>query len=178
MPRPKKQFATAAERKKHEARLEKRRARHRENRTIEMASKAAEGQSDWETLVEAERVRQEGIAKASTRKAGSQSPKIMQAARESLASAFDLMGGVPALVVWGRANPTDFYRLWSKLIPSASAVEHSASIPLEELLTKLSTKEELSVGQAAKEVGEELLEQGRIDAEREDLTKIDPRHLN
>jgi hypothetical protein len=166
----KKIFTDPVKRKKHEASLAKRREKHREARTIEMAKQAAEGQSDWETLVEAERVRQDGHFKAMRKKGASTSPKILQAARENLASAFDLMGGVAALVVWGRQNPTDFYRLWAKLVPSSAAVEHSASIPLEELLSKLSSKEEKSVAQAASEVGDEILEQGHQQAMLEDLS--------
>lgn len=36
---------------------------------------------------------------------------------ESLKQAFHALGGVEALVAWGRSRPTDFYRLTGKLIP-------------------------------------------------------------
>lgn len=37
--------------------------------------------------------------------------------------AFDLIGGVPRLAIWGDENPTDFYKLWARLLPSAAADE-------------------------------------------------------
>jgi hypothetical protein len=37
--------------------------------------------------------------------------------RNALIQAFDKMGGVPALVRWGKRNPDLFYRLWAKLLP-------------------------------------------------------------
>lgn len=37
--------------------------------------------------------------------------------REAFALAFDQMGGVNALVKWGKDNPSLFYPLASKLIP-------------------------------------------------------------
>jgi hypothetical protein len=36
--------------------------------------------------------------------------------RKAWTEAFDLLGGVPSLVVWGRENPDDFYKMASKLI--------------------------------------------------------------
>lgn len=167
MSRPAKKFSDPKLQKTHEARLKRRRASHAQKRTMEMASQAAEGTSDFEELVEAERIRQEGIFKAKGAKGGSKSPKIMAQAREDLALAFDLIGGVPALVVWGRTNPSDFYRIWAKLIPS-SAIEPTSALPLEELLTKLASKEEKTVAQAAIEIGEETLAAGRERALRED----------
>lgn len=35
-------------------------------------------------------------------------------------SAFDLIGGVPGMVAWGMENPTQFYNLYAKLLPSAT----------------------------------------------------------
>src|SRR6266496_2386030 len=43
--------------------------------------------------------------------------KATAATREALQKAFDDLGGVPALVKWGKANPDEFYRLWGRLIP-------------------------------------------------------------
>lgn len=43
-------------------------------------------------------------------------------ARACFQEAFDALGGVPALVRWARANPTDFYKLYAhKLIPTPVA---------------------------------------------------------
>ena len=38
--------------------------------------------------------------------------------KEAFRLAFDELGGAPALAAWGRDNPTDFYKLASKLIPT------------------------------------------------------------
>ncbi len=37
--------------------------------------------------------------------------------RAIMQEAFEQLGGVPALVRWGTANPTEFYRLWGKMMP-------------------------------------------------------------
>lgn len=56
-------------------------------------------------------------------------------AKESLESAFSKLGGIEGLVTWGKQNPTEFYRLWGRLIPKDVSV--SASTSLEDLLAKL-----------------------------------------
>jgi hypothetical protein len=38
--------------------------------------------------------------------------------KESFSEAFDKIGGVKALVEWGKDNKTEFYRLATKLIPT------------------------------------------------------------
>lgn len=167
MARPKKKFRTKAERDKHELVLERRRREYRHKRTVEMASQAAEGQSDFVELVAAEKARISGHAKALHVKGSASSPKVTISARDNLAQAFDLMGGVPALVVWGRENPTDFYRIWARLIPK-EAVETTTTLPLEDLLSKLASREEQSVGEAALAIGQEVLDQGKAAAEAED----------
>ena len=43
--------------------------------------------------------------------------KITKGVREALTVAFDRVGGVAALVRWGKENPTEFYKLWGKLLP-------------------------------------------------------------
>lgn len=177
MPRPKKQFKSKAEQQAHEARLAKRRARHAEVVTLRMASQAAEGQADFQTLVEAEKQRIEDASATRARQGGSQSPKVTAAARDNLAMAFDLMGGVPALVVWGRANPTEFYRIWARLIPKESA-ESTQALPLETLLSKLASKEEMSVGQAAWEIGMETLDAAREQVSVEDAMGLRPEDIN
>ncbi|HEY6021799.1 MAG TPA: hypothetical protein VIY48_18595 [Candidatus Paceibacterota bacterium] len=37
--------------------------------------------------------------------------------KEALQAAFDGMGGMEALKVWGQQEPTEFYKLWSKMLP-------------------------------------------------------------
>lgn len=35
-------------------------------------------------------------------------------------SAFDIIGGVSRLALWANANPTEFYKLYSRLMPATS----------------------------------------------------------
>jgi hypothetical protein len=41
----------------------------------------------------------------------------------SFASAFEMMGGTMRLALWANENPTEFYRLFGKLLPSATQAE-------------------------------------------------------
>ena len=43
--------------------------------------------------------------------------KVTASMRQAFQDAFDKLGGVEALVDWGRENPSLFYPLASKLIP-------------------------------------------------------------
>lgn len=36
-------------------------------------------------------------------------------------SAFDLIGGVPRLAIWADENPSEFYKLYGKLLPSQNS---------------------------------------------------------
>lgn len=181
MPRPLSKKLSPAEKKAHEARLQVRRDRRASKKAVERAvlaaSAAAEGEVDWENLVDYERTRLEGKAVAKSAKGGKNSPKVTAMARDQLADAFDFMGGVPALVAWGKRNPTEFYRLWARLIPKEVA-EPVGAIPLESLLEKLATREHLSVHAAAVEIGEEAMEAGRKQALIEDATGLRPEEIN
>jgi len=42
--------------------------------------------------------------------------------------AFDLIGGVPRLAIWAHHNPTEFYKLYGKLIPSSSHLELAGQV--------------------------------------------------
>lgn len=160
MARTAKKFDDPKRQKAHDAHLSRRRTRALEAKKLKAATEAGEGEADFEELVETERLRL-GELEAKAIKGGSQSPKTITAARENLTLAFDLMGGVPALVAWGRKNQTEFYRLWARLIPKES-VEVSATLPLEALLQKLSSREQMSVAEAAYSVGTEVLEHARV----------------
>lgn len=37
--------------------------------------------------------------------------------KDALIEAFDQMGGVPALVKWGKTDPKEFYKIWVKILP-------------------------------------------------------------
>lgn len=45
--------------------------------------------------------------------------KTTAAQREAILAAFTAMGGVPALVRWGKTDRASFYRLWGSIIPKA-----------------------------------------------------------
>lgn len=61
--------------------------------------------------------------------------KTTAAVKETLMAAFNGMGGLPALIEWGKANPTPFYRTWAKLLPQELKAElevsHEARTPEE-----------------------------------------------
>lgn len=158
MSRPRKVFTDPKKKKQHEAALARRRERHTLSKSIEALQDGDAGGADFAKLVEEEKARQVPVKQQSL--AAKHSPKSITAARENLTRAFDLMGGVPALVVWGRSNPTEFYRLWARLIPKES-VELSASLPLEALLSKLSSHEGTSVSEAAFQIGSDIMEDAR-----------------
>jgi hypothetical protein len=68
----------------------------------------------------------QNMANAGTFKKGEKKPnqgkrgpgKTTLAVKEAFREAFDNLGGVDALVRWAQENPTDFYKLASKLIPT------------------------------------------------------------
>ena len=56
------------------------------------------------------------------------SNKSTKAVKEALQEAFDGLGGVPSLIEWAKSEPTEFYKLWSKLLPQ----EVNAAVTLDE----------------------------------------------
>ena len=147
-------------------RRERAKARRRENYAAKRADKLAEEAAAVEapSRVEPKLLGGPGVA------GGSKSPSAVATARENLTTAFDMMGGVPALVRWGRKNPTEFYRMWARLIPK-EAVEPTSEMPLEKLLAMLATKSEKSVAEAAYEIGTETLTAARNQVSVEDAAE-------
>lgn len=47
---------------------------------------------------------------------------------DALNEAFELIGGVPRLAIWGHENPTEFYKLWGKTIPAATQMQVSGQL--------------------------------------------------
>lgn len=43
--------------------------------------------------------------------------KTTASIKQALTEAFEMTGGVKSLVKWANQNETEFYRLWSKLVP-------------------------------------------------------------
>lgn len=60
---------------------------------------------------------QRGQPKIGGRVAGTPN-KLTQTVKESFGEAFEKLGGAEALVKWAQRNPTEFYKLASKLIPT------------------------------------------------------------
>ena len=98
----------------------------------------------------------QGVANATSYKKGKEPPakrsvgrpkgkenRVTRSVKEALIEAFDKMGGVPALVRWGRANPTDFYKLWLRLLPIQVTGLDGGPIKVEHKhdLSQLSTEE-------------------------------------
>lgn len=54
------------------------------------------------------------------RKKGSQN-KLTKSAKAALELVFEGIGGVKAMEKWAKKNPTDFYKIWSKIIPTTLA---------------------------------------------------------
>ena len=48
--------------------------------------------------------------------------KVTASIKQAITEAFDNLGGVPALVRWGQANPDGFYGLWGRLAPKVVVV--------------------------------------------------------
>ena len=51
---------------------------------------------------------------------------------QAFEDAFELIGGVTRLSIWAHEHPTEFYRLYSKLLPSQSQtlVDHSGRLEI------------------------------------------------
>jgi hypothetical protein len=58
-----------------------------------------------------------GQKKVGGRKKGSTNATTANV-KAALVEAFDELGGVPSLVKWGKKNPSHFYAIWSKLLPT------------------------------------------------------------
>jgi len=56
--------------------------------------------------------------------------KLTRAAKEAFGLAFDGIGGVPALIKWGKSNRAEFYRLYARLIPTEQHISNADGSPL------------------------------------------------
>lgn len=60
--------------------------------------------------------------------------KATAGVKAAMLEAFKGIGGVPALTVWAKANPTEYYKLFARLIPTevsgpdGGAVEHAVKV--------------------------------------------------
>lgn len=78
------------------------------------------------------RGRPKGRPKTGGRQKGT--PNVMTASiKSALTEAFDGLGGVPALVDWGKDNPTPFYLCWSRLAPKEAPEGGSGLVHIGQL---------------------------------------------
>ncbi len=56
----------------------------------------------------------------------------------AFSNAFELIGGVPRLALWADENPSDFFKLYSRLLPSqaSSALGESNELVIKHVLPK------------------------------------------
>jgi hypothetical protein len=57
----------------------------------------------------------------------------------AFAQSFELIGGVPRLALWAHQNESEFFKLYAKLLPSATVVDLNARVSHE--IASLSTAE-------------------------------------
>jgi hypothetical protein len=62
--------------------------------------------------------------------------KTTIAVKEALQQAFQGIGGVPALTEWARENQGEFYKLYSKLLPTEVRADVNVSVTLEALISQ------------------------------------------
>lgn len=74
--------------------------------------------------------RKKGTPKTGGRAAGTPN-KTTASVKEALTTAFDGLGGTLALTNWGKANPTQFYALWAKLLPQEVSAKVDQSVSVE-----------------------------------------------
>ena len=56
--------------------------------------------------------------------------KITRAAKEAFALAFEKTGGVRSLTEWAKKNPTEFYKLYARLIPTEQHIGNPDGTPI------------------------------------------------
>ena len=88
--------------------------------TAAMASATSTGNQELDILL------QKGLY-------GARTPRELKGkkAADAFQQAFDMIGGVPRLALWADKNPTAFFALYSKLIPSSVKAEVKATIKID-----------------------------------------------
>jgi hypothetical protein len=59
--------------------------------------------------------------------------KTTASVKAALCEAFDKRGGVPALLKWANEEPTEFYKLWAKLLPQEVTGPNGGAIPISHI---------------------------------------------
>ena len=108
------------------------------------------------TVLEAEETLSRLATLRSARIAIPKNPKFSRAdVTSAFQSAFELIGGTTRLALWANENPGEFYKLFGKLLPSATQLELSAR-PLSDDDLRRYTTDEL------RKMYEEALEEAKI----------------
>lgn len=101
-----------------------------------------------------------GHEKVGGRKVGSVN-KTPAAVKAVLHECFDRLGGIDAMVKWATDNPTEFYKLWSKMLPKELTGENGGPIQFtREDFARLGTDELIAFYAAVRRIAE----RPRIDA--------------
>ena len=76
--------------------------------------------NDWEETLN-------GIANADTKSISIPRSPYLKKERvlNAFHDAFELTGGIPRLALWADANPTEFYRLYAKMLPRQTDNNHN-----------------------------------------------------
>jgi hypothetical protein len=57
--------------------------------------------------------------------------KTTASVKAALCEAFEKLGGVPSLVSWAEADPSEFYRIWGRLVPHEVSGEGGGPITIK-----------------------------------------------
>jgi hypothetical protein len=81
--------------------------------------------------------------------------KTTAAVKETLMAAFDGMGGLDALIEWGKENRTPFYQIWAKLLPQEIKGELEINnVTPEERTARIAAIFDAARDRRAREVGD------------------------
>lgn len=67
--------------------------------------------------------------------------KMTMGVKEAFQHAFDTLGGADKLASWANKNPTEFYKIYSKLIPTDVKMDPTANKLIIEIQTFGSSKD-------------------------------------
>jgi hypothetical protein len=59
--------------------------------------------------------------------------KTTASVKAALCEAFDKRGGVPALLNWAKDEPTEFYKLWAKMLPTEVTGPDGTPVPVRHI---------------------------------------------
>lgn len=66
--------------------------------------------------------------------------KTTRQVKESLQEVFDRLGGADGLMSWAESEPTEFYKMWVKLLPIQAAEHVPDNKPIEVVIKRAERK--------------------------------------